>query len=90
VFAVHDTAWGETTLTFKNRPPLGTRLLVLDVTTAPKYHEWNVTSHVQARLAAGDMLLTLAVQMTAAVTVEPDAFNSKEAPSNKPQLVLTP
>jgi hypothetical protein len=90
VFAVPDTAWGETTLTFKNRPPLGTRLLVLDVTTAPKYHEWNVTSHVQARLAAGDMLLTLAVQMTAAVTVEPDAFNSKEAPSNKPQLVLTP
>jgi len=90
VFAVPDTAWGETTLTFKNRPPLGTRLLVLGVTTAPKYHEWDVTSHVQARLAAGDMLLTLAVQMTAAVTVEPDAFDSKEAPSNKPQLVLTP
>jgi hypothetical protein len=89
VFAVADTAWGETTITFKNRPPLGTRLLVLGVTTAPKYHEWDVTSHVQARLAAGDMLITLAVQMTSAVTVEPDAFDSKEA-NNKPQLVLTP
>ena len=89
VFAVADTTWAETTLTFRNRPPLGARLLVLPVTTAPKYHEWDVTAHVQARLAAGDMLLTLAVQMTTPITSEPDAFDSKEA-SNRPQLVLTP
>ena len=59
------------------------------MTTAPKYHEWDITAHVQARLAAGDMLLTLAVQMVVPVTNEPDVFDSKEA-NNKPQLVLTP
>ena len=63
-------------------------LLRISVTTAPKYHEWDVTPHVQARLAAGDMLLTLAVKMDVPVTAEPDAFDSKEA-NNKPQLVLT-
>ena len=89
VYAVADTSWGETTLTFKNRPPLGMGLLRINVTTAPKYHEWDVTAHVKARLAAGDMLLTLAVRMDVPVTVEPDAFDSKEA-NNKPQLVLTP
>jgi hypothetical protein len=89
VVPVADTSWGETTLTFKNRPALGARLMPIGVTTAPKYHEWDVTAHVKTRLAAGDMLLTLAVQMTTPVTVEPDAFDSKEA-SNKPQLVLTP
>ena len=89
VYAVADTSWGETALTFKNRPPLGMRLLRIGVTTAPKYHEWDVTAHVQARLAAGDMLLTLAVQMDVPVTDEPDIFDSKEA-NNRPQLVLAP
>jgi hypothetical protein len=89
VISVADSNWTETAVTFRNRPALGPRLLQIGVTTAPKYHEWDVTAHLQTRLAAGDMLVTLAVQMVVPVTVEPDAFDSREA-NNKPQLVLTP
>ena len=88
-FPVADSGWGETTINFRNKPALGTKLLQIGVTTAPKYHEWDVTAHLQSRLAAGDMLVTLALQMVVPVSSEPDIFDSKEA-TNKPQLVLTP
>jgi hypothetical protein len=89
VFAVADTSWGETTLTFRNRPPLGAKVAQVGVTTAPKYHEWDLTQHLKARLAAGDMLITLALQMVVPITGDPDAYDSREA-NNKPELVFTP
>ena len=89
VFAVADVTWSETAIIWKNRPPLGAKLARVDVTTAPKYHEWDITPYVQARLTAGDPVISLAVQMDVPANEAPDTFESREAPS-KPQLVLTP
>jgi hypothetical protein len=89
VYVVPDTAWNETMVTWKNKPARGPRLIAIGVTTAPKYHEWDITAHLQARLAAGDATLSLAVVMDVPITTDPDAFDSREA-TNKPQLVLTP
>jgi hypothetical protein len=88
-FAVSDNAWTETAITWKNKPALGARVARVGVTTAPKYHEWDVGAFVQARLQAGDATVNLALQMDGSTNEAPDTFESRESPMNKPQLVLT-
>lgn len=88
LFAVPDAAWTEGTITWKTKPALGPRLSRANVTTAPKYHEWDLTAFIQARVAAGDASVSLAVQMEGSAGEAPDTFDAREA-TNKPQLVLT-
>ena len=90
VFAVSDPTWTEAAITWRNKPALGARVGRINVTTAPKYHEWDITTFVQARQAAEDGSINVAVQMEGSSTEAPDSFESREAAANKPQLVLTP
>jgi hypothetical protein len=48
-----------------------------------------VTSFVKAQLAAGRSMVNLAVSMEGDNPNPPDTFNSREASSNQPMLVLT-
>jgi hypothetical protein len=83
VKSVADTSWEEGSLTYSNRPPVGTSLGSLNNPTAS-----NTTYEIP--LNAGQIQpggpLSLAMDST-----NSDAFyvNSKEATTNRPQLVLT-
>jgi hypothetical protein len=90
VFLVSDHTWMESTITWRNKPPLGARQARVAVTTAPKYHEWEVTPLVQALQAAGETVLDVAIQMEVSATDGPDIFESREVVANKPELVLSP
>lgn len=89
VFLVADHGWLEGTINWRNRPALGARQAQVGVTTAPKYHEWDLTALVKSLPAGQETTLDLAVQMEVSAGDPPDTFESREA-ANKPQLVLTP
>jgi hypothetical protein len=90
-FAVSDNSWGETTITWLNKPALGAQQGAGIVPSATaQYHEWNVTAFVSAQKNASVAFVSLAVKMETAVdnANSPDVFNAKEAASNRPQLVV--
>ena len=90
-FGVDDVAWGESTINWNNKPALsGSALSTRTISgTADKTYEWDVTSHVQAALAAGDTFVTLAVQPATSSTANPTAeFDAREGAVD-PQLVVT-
>jgi hypothetical protein len=90
-FAVASNMWTETGITWNARPAIGGKLGTgVVVAATAQYHEFDVTAHVQAQRMAGASAVSLAVQMETATGNSPDSFNSKEAGSNPPQLVVTP
>ena len=89
-YAVASLTWSEAGLTWNNRPALGERQGPgVNVTTSAQYYEWDVTPFVQAQKTAGASAVSLAVRMESAVDHAPDTFQSKEAASNRPELVVT-
>ncbi|MET0553422.1 MAG: ELWxxDGT repeat protein [Vicinamibacteria bacterium] len=93
VFAVADTTWGESTMTWNNQPattptPLGG--VVLDPNPSnEQWYEWDVTAHVRAAKAAGQAAVTLAVEED--VYAQGAAFRARSASAAmRPQLVLAP
>ncbi len=88
-YGVNDTAWSETGITWNNQPALGAKLSTITVTPTAKYYEWDVTAFVRAQKATGKTQATLAVTMD---SLPPDGFrdnfNSREAGTNAPQLVV--
>ena len=85
-----DTTWTETGITWNNKPVAGTTALAT-VTVANdvgRYYEWDITAFIQAEKGAGHNVVSIALKNP--LTSSPYAlFNSKEATSNGPQLVLT-
>ena len=48
VYAVSDTTWGETTITYNNYPALGSALQTISITTTTQWWTWsNITSYIQ-------------------------------------------
>ena len=91
-FAVSSNSWTETGITWNNRPPLGAaqgRGLVIGAPTFANYYVWDVTPFVKAQKQAGASEVSLAIRMDSNVTIAPDTFNSREAASNRPELVVT-
>lgn len=87
--AVATTSWTESTLTWNNKPAAGTTLATTTIPDSiPRYYTWDVTSYVLAEKAAGRHTVSFAIAATAATTPIL-SFNSKEAGSNAPQLVVT-
>ncbi len=87
------TPWGETALTYNNGATLSgvdfnsTSLATITVSPPPAaYYSWNVTSYVAGRRSAGHA--TIGVGYTSTDTYR-STFNSKEATTNRPQLVVT-
>ncbi len=88
VHGVADTGWGETTITWNNKPALGSVLGSLSTTsTSYAWKEIDVTAYVQAEKAAGRNLISLGLHNAATSSVYVRA-NSRNASSNRPELVI--
>ena len=93
VFPVANTTWGESSITWNNKPPSGTtalyRVTMDNTTVTPRWYEWDVTAYVQQEKAAGRHVVTLVLKND--VNSSPfDTFRSRDASSDRPVLVITP
>jgi hypothetical protein len=77
-------SWSESTLTWNNMPAIGSVINGVPINTTKTYYEIDVTSYVQAELA-GDQNASFVLEETVG---KYSTFNSKEASSNAPQLVV--
>jgi subtilisin family serine protease len=90
VYAISNTTWSETTITYNNAPAIGAKQgASQSVGLTAAYVEWDVTSYVQAQKTAGATAVSFEVKQDVATTESPSVFSSREAASNKPQLVVT-
>jgi RHS repeat-associated protein len=87
-YAVSNTTWGETTITWNNKPALGASLGSVTVnSTTYAWKEIDVTAYVQSEKAAGRAAITLGMHDVANTSPYIKA-NSRNATSNKPQLLI--
>ena len=86
---VADNSWTETGITWNNQPAVGAAMTTVSVGLTGQYWEWDVTSYIQSAKAAGQTSVTLELQNDVS-TPQTATFNSREAGSNTPQLVVTP
>ena len=88
VSAVPVTTWSETALTWSTRPGRGAQLATVAIVDATaRWYEFDVTSYVRSEKAAGRQVVSLALD--AGATSSPHlAFNSREAASNRPELII--
>jgi len=89
IFSVANTTWSETALTWNTRPAIGAAPLATTLIrgTAAAWYEWDVTSYVASRIAAGSSAVSLSLfgtQSTSPYAV----FWSREAAS-KPELLAS-
>src|SRR5262249_33040092 len=93
VYAVANATWGETQITWNNKPASAATPLVSvaidNQTTTARWYEWDVTAYLQQEKAAGRPVVTLVLKNDANSSPY-DSFNSREATSQRPELVLTP
>ncbi len=90
VYAAADKAWDEKTLTWQNRPGTsGSSLASFNVSgTAAKWYEIDLTAFLQSQKAAGRSSVTLVLKGVG--NTSPYAqFNSDDAASNRPELVVS-
>jgi hypothetical protein len=87
-YSVPATNWSETGITWNNRPALGSALGSTNVSGRTQaFYEIDVSSFIKSEKLAGRNLICLA--FTNPVTSSANiAVNSREATSNKPQLIL--
>jgi hypothetical protein len=92
IYSVATTTWTESgsgSITWNNKPAAGVTPLATTVITnnVPRWYEFDVTAYLQAEKAAGRNVVSLAVKNTSQSS--PFAsFNSREATTNQPQLIL--
>jgi hypothetical protein len=85
---VSSTSWTETGITWNTKPALGSALGSVAVTsTAKAWYELDVTKAVRDARAGGKTAISLALHDPASVTPAISA-SSREASSNKPELML--
>lgn len=90
IIDVYSTAtnWADDTITWDTRPSLGTRLVSFTVqSTAMRNYTVNLTSHVQARRAAGQTAIGLVLR--ARSTSPLIEVTSIDAGANPPRLILS-
>jgi glucose/arabinose dehydrogenase len=90
VFGAGDAAWGEGGLTWNNRPATGaTALSSVKVGAGDaRWYEWDVTDYLRQQKAAGKKTVTLVIRNVTASKASA-GFRSREASTNRPQLVVT-
>lgn len=85
-YSVADTSWGETTLTWNNKPVVGAALGSISVTTtAYAWKEIDITAYLQSERNANRTLISVAYR--APVSSLLTTLQSREG-ANKPQLVI--
>lgn len=87
---VTNTSWLENTITWNNKPAEQAPILAIANvnSTSNQYYEWNVTQQVTSARAAGLNFITLKLLNTNSSNNQV-IFDSKEAATNRPQLVVT-
>jgi hypothetical protein len=89
-FAVASNTWTEGGITWNNRPAPGAQQgSPVNITTTARYYEWDVTAFVRSQKTDGASAVSLAVGMNTVTSAAPDVFNSRQAATNPPQLVVT-
>jgi endoglucanase len=82
--------WTENGITFTNKPPAPTSVTNFNVNgTTNTTYNINVTTFLQQRKAAGDTQVTFVLRSNTSTSTL-TSFNSDEAASNKPVLIVTP
>jgi len=90
VYGITDTTWGEKTITWNNKPTAGTKLGSITISNqSGLWYQLDVTPYIQSNMGAKIVSFRLLNEGT------PDSkndvsFNTKEASSGQPQLVITP
>lgn len=92
IFSVATTSWvesGSGSITWNTKPVSGTTALASCTITdnVPGWYEWDVTAYLQSEKAAGRNVVSLVIKHSAQSSAFA-SFNSKEAASNQPQLIL--
>ncbi|RQO66650.1 hypothetical protein DBR40_22515 [Pedobacter sp. KBW01] len=91
VFGLSNTTWGENNITWNNKPTeSGTSLGSYTVNnTARAWYELDVTAYINSQLALGKKIVSIKlVNQGAKGSGNLVTFNSREAASNKPELLL--
>jgi hypothetical protein len=91
VYPVASTSWQETTITWNNRPTAGAIALgsATIVNNQFRWYELDVTSYVRSELQAGRSTLSLMIAIPVLNTKTYPTFNSREALTNRPEIVVT-
>jgi Big-like domain-containing protein/beta-propeller repeat-containing protein/carboxypeptidase family protein/IPT/TIG domain-containing protein len=89
-YSVADTTWSESAITWANKPVRGSTALNSATITSTNYatYDLDVTSYVVSEKAAGRDVVSLALH-NASNSTPHILLNSREAPTNKPQLIVT-
>jgi len=89
VHAEDTDSWTETGLTWNSQPAVGSAVVTVPVGLTAQYWEWDLTAFVQGQISSGQHTMSLELQNDS-TTSDPVNFNSREASSNGPQLVVQP
>jgi RHS repeat-associated protein len=90
LYAVSDTTWSETGITWNNKPARGAALGSITVSGSKFiYREIDVSSYVRSEKAAGRNLVSFALH-NPLVSTDFIWIRSRQATTNHPQLVITP
>lgn len=79
-------SWTETSIKYSSCPATGASISNVSVSSLG-YYEWDITSYIQSQLSANDLIVSLVFNDLASGNQLID-FNSREATSNKPELVI--
>lgn len=85
-YDVTDNSWGESSITFGNKPELGSKIGESTVNNIQTYRDLDVTSYIRAE-TTGDKSAGIAI-LGQDLSKLLD-FNSRESLTNKPELVVT-
>jgi endo-1,4-beta-D-glucanase Y len=89
LYGVSNTSWTEAALSWNNKPALGSLISTATVTDSiGRYYSWDLTAYAKSEKAAGRNAISLAL-VNGTITETRISFNSKEAGSNAPQLVVS-
>jgi streptogramin lyase len=96
ILPLFNMTWKEGTLTWANRPSPMTAVVVGSMVISvkggePRWYEVDVTSHFRSAKASGRNLTGIVLRniTTGATADQYTRFNSRQASSNRPQLVIT-
>jgi len=78
--------WSESTLTWDNAPADISSIITTQINVAGVYAEWDVTSYVMGEIE-GDKIISISL-FDQVASSENTVFNSKEAGTNIPELIL--
>jgi len=89
-YAVTNTSWTESTITWNNKPAGGSSALATATVTdaTGRYYNWNITSYIQSEIAAGHTKVSFVLK-NQQETQGRLLWNPKETGSSAPQLTIT-